>query len=68
MVNTAKTSRYYKENIMKTREVEFNLRVQVIDTEFGTIYTAYKGSEYLFTCKSEDDLISRLEIILRGLV
>lgn len=53
---------------MKTREVELNLRVQVIDTEFGTIYTAYKGPEYLFTCKSEDDLISRLEIMLRGLV
>lgn len=53
---------------MKTRELELNIRVQVIDTEFGTIYTAYKGSEYLFTCKSEDDLISRLEITLRGLI
>lgn len=53
---------------MQTREVQLNLRVQVIDTEFGTIYTAYKGPEYLFTCKTEDDLISRLEIMLRGLV
>lgn len=53
---------------MKTREVEINLRVQVIDTEFGPIYTAYKGPEYLYTCNSEDDLISRLEIMLRGLI
>lgn len=53
---------------MKTREVQLNIRVQVIDTEFGTIYTAYNGPEYLFTCKEEDDLISRLEISLRGLI
>lgn len=51
---------------MTHTEINIPLKVERIETEFGTVYTCYKGPEYLFTCKSEDDLISRIEIYLRG--